>query len=389
MHPRRTLAIGNFFAVAHFYLIIYILTPYLATFMPEEYTGLVVSAGALATLALFPYAPRMVTRVGARRLALVFGTAEALALLGLAVAPLPVVALILAAIACALPPIIAYGLDLLLEATVAHEEEGTTGRVRTAFLTAGNAALIIAPVVIALTLDSTDAYERIFLIAAASLLPLLALFVLNPIPEGGVPDTTRPIDGFKMALRDRDLRSVIAAYFLLQFFYYSSPLYVSLFLHIGLGISWSILGWVLAAILVPFLAIEYPAGVAADRWLGDKGLMVAGFVIAGGASVAFALVTGDTPLLFIVAILMATRVGVALVESMTEGHFFRRVTERDAESVSLFRMARPMAALVAPIVCSVLLAAGGYTTLFLGIGVIVGVFGILAAASIVDKPRRA
>jgi MFS family permease len=384
MRPRVTLAIGNFFAVAHFYLFIYILTPYLATFMPEEYTGLVVSAGALATLALFPYAPRIVARMGARRLALYFGAVEAAALLGLAIAPLLVVALILAAVVCALPPLIAYGLDLLLEATVAREEEGTTGRVRTAFLTAGNAAALLAPVVIALTLDSTDAYERVFFIAAASLLPLIALFTLNPVPEGNAPLDTRPVDGVKRAFRDRDLRSVITAYFLLQFFYYSSPLYVSLFLHTGLGVPWSILGWVLAAILVPFLAIEYPAGVAADRWLGDKALMIAGFIIAGAASAAFALVTRTTPLLFIVAILMATRVGVALVESMTEGHFFRRVSERDAEAVSLFRMARPFAALAAPVVCSVLLAAGGYTTLFFGIGVIVGVFGILAAASIID-----
>ncbi|HVX90688.1 MAG TPA: MFS transporter [Candidatus Paceibacterota bacterium] len=382
MTPRRTLAVGNFLSGWHFYLIVYIITPYLATFMPEEYTGLAVSAGALGTLALLPYAPRIVRRIGARRLLLVFTLVEFFTLLTLAFEPILVLAVVLIALACAISPLIAYCLDLLLEATVQIED--FTGRVRTAFLTAGNFALLIAPLFLSIILDSTNDYARIFIAAALSLLPVFALFWLQSIPEGKVPELVRTRESLRIGFTDPDIRSIFVAYYLLQFFYYSAPLYVPLYLHTVLGIPWTTLGWVLAVVLIPFVVIEYPAGLAADRWLGDKELMVAGFFIGGLGVVLFAWVTPATPLLAIIALLAATRVGIGLMEAMTEGHFFRRVSERDASMVSVFRMGRPFAALTAPIACSVLLALGGYWWLFMGCGLIVLVLGVISALGIRD-----
>jgi MFS family permease len=382
MRPRLTLSIGNFFAGANFYLIVYILTPYLATFMPEEYTGLVIAAGALATLAFFPYAPRFVIAVGARRLALLFSCLACVVLFSLSLAPVPIVALLLIAMACAISPIIAYCLDLLLEATV--QVEDFTGRVRTAFLTAGNIALLISPLVLGVLLDATDAYERVFLAASISLFPLMLLFLLHSFPEGAVPRLVRTSEVLRAGFMNPDTRSVFVAYYLLQFFYYSAPLYVPLYLHSVVGLPWTTLGVVLSVVLVPFLLIEYPAGIVADRWLGDKEMMFAGFLITGLGTVLFAWIAPGTPILSIVALLGATRVGVGLMEAMTEGHFFRRVTEKDAGMVSVFRMGRPFAALTAPIACSVLLALGGYWWLFVGGGLIVMIPGMISALGIVD-----
>ena len=72
MNPRSILTLSNFFASAHFFLIIYIITPYLATFLPDSETGLVVSLGALITLSVFPFMPELVRHYGARRLAMFF-----------------------------------------------------------------------------------------------------------------------------------------------------------------------------------------------------------------------------------------------------------------------------------------------------------------------------
>jgi MFS family permease len=382
MHPRRTLAIGNFLSGGHFYLVIYVLAPYLATFMPDEYTGLVVSAGALTTLAVLPYAPLIVARAGARRLVLGFAAAEFVVLYGLSITTEPIVAVLLAVLACATSPLIAYGLDLLVEATV--EGEGSTGRVRTAFLTAGNAALFIAPIVLAVILDSTDAYARVFLAAALSILPLILLFLVNPVAGEHAPNRVRARDALKAGFLDPDVRAVFVAYYLLQFFYYSAPFYVPLYLHNVIGIPWSTLGWVLAVVLIPFLLVEYPAGVIADRYWGDRRLLLLGFVIAGIGVALFAGVSPATPLIEIVLLLGATRVGVGLMEAMTEGHFFRRVSDRDAGMVSAFRMGRPFAALTAPIAASILLAFGGYWWLFVGCGLIVLVPGMISALGIRD-----
>jgi len=384
MSPRLVLSIGNFFAAGHFFLIVYIIAPYLALYMPAAQTGLVVSLGAVFTLALFPLMPKITTRFGARRVALVLTSLEAVILASLAVSPGLIPAIIFIASACAIAPFIGYQLDLLLEATV--QEEATTGRVRTLFLTAANLALVLAPLAIGLLLDGTENYSRVFLAAAILLAPFITLFLFERAPEPKPHDvnegcTYLPLvfwadKGFCVLLL---LENAV-----LQFFYHLAPLYTSLYLHTALGIAWSDLGWIFAIMLLPFVFVEYPAGYIADRWLGDKELLMAGFVITGFFFSLLAFVTAATPLLLIAAILFMSRIGAALVEAMIEGHFFRRVTERDANTISVFRMTRPFAALLAPLFASLVLFSGSYLIFFILSGALIIALGVVSAIAIHD-----
>lgn len=381
MRPRFTLALANFLSVGHFYLITYILGPYLATIIPEIYAGLVIAAGAIMTLALFPYVPDMVARVGARVLALTVALTEGVLLLLLAIIPASWIAVALVACACALSPFIAYALDLLLEATVISE--ATTGKVRTAFLTAGNIPLLLAPLGIALILGSGTDYARVFLAASVSLLPFFLLLTLARFPAGNPPTYMGLIETFKCMCANRDLSATLAAGFLLQIFYHLAPLYVSLYLHQVLGIPWNELGWIFAIMLIPFVLIEYPAGAVGDR-RGDRGLLALGFMVMGVSFALIALLTPETPLIAILFVLITTRIGAALVEAMTEGHFFRSVTERDVTSVELFRMMRPTAALIAPLLGTAILLTGGYTALFISAGLTTATLGVFASLRVRD-----
>jgi len=383
MRIRLRLALGNFFSAAHFFLIIYIFGPYLSTLMPEAYVGFVISAGAVVSLSVFPFMPKLVARFSARRLAVYGGVLEMFILLGLATAP-PVawVGMALVALAAGLSPLVVYQLDLLLEATVA--QEGMTGRIRTAFLTAGNVALILSPLLVGFLLGDTELYDRVFLVAAASLLPFIALFVFDHIPEGLPPRVCDIRDTAKCLIWDADMRAVLCANIVLQVFYHIAPIYTSLYLHAVVGIPWSTLGWMFMIMVIPFALVEYPAGFASDRWFGDKELMATGFIIMGIAFSTIGFLGTHTELWFILAILVATRIGAALVEAMTEGHFFRRVSETDAATVSLFRMARPLSALSAPIAASILLSFGGYITLFAVSGITVAFLGAVTAFLITD-----
>src|SRR3989344_6032774 len=138
MRPRTVIYIGNFFFSLFIALIPYILLPYISSFMPAAYAGLVISGGALVAVFLFPIMPKLVERYGAQRLVLIFATLEMFALLALATTPNPLTGILLVAVAIALQPFMAYELDILLETTVS--EESTTGRVRAIFLTAWNIA---------------------------------------------------------------------------------------------------------------------------------------------------------------------------------------------------------------------------------------------------------
>lgn len=382
MHPRVVLSVGNFFFSLFATLIVYILLPYLSSFMPEAYTGLVVAGGALIAVIGFPFLPRLVARYGAQQLALVFALAEMITLFALAAAPGPFAAALLIATTAALQPFLSYELDLLLEATVA--EEGTTGRVRTLFLTAWNVAALAAPLLMGALLASSNAYNRVFLAAAALLVPFVVLLAVRKLPKGATPELSRMRDSFLCILRDRDLSAVIFAHLLLYLFYAWAALYVPVYLHSVLGIPWASLGWMFSIMLIPYAVVEYPAGWIADRLLGDKELMFAGFIITGTALASLSIISATSSLLLILSILFVSRFGAALVESMTEIHFFRRVSERDVNSVSIFRGIWPLANLGAPVVGSMILLSGNYQMFFVLTGGFLVVAGVATTLLIKD-----
>lgn len=375
MQPRQILWIGNFFSAAHFFLIIYIVGPYLETLVGVMGAGLVITIGAVITFLLFPIMPHLVRKKGAKKLAIILAFTQAVVLTVLAGSPSAPIAIACVAIACALSPLLAYQLDLLLEATV--KEEGVTGRVRTAFMTMGSMALVLAPLIVGFLLDGTDRYDRVFFAAAISLTPFIMLFLVEKIPEGAPPRESKIAAVFACMWGDRDFRAVATSYGLLQIFFHLAPLYVPIYLHTVLGMPWDQLGWMFALMVLPFVFLEYPAGYLADRYFGDRLLLVTGFVIMGSAFAALAFVTATTPVAIIVAILLLSRVGAALTEAMVEGHFFRRVSERDPNTVSVFRMMRPGGALVAPALGSTFLVLGGYSMLFLVLGATLAITGAL------------
>ncbi|HYF29342.1 MAG TPA: MFS transporter [Candidatus Paceibacterota bacterium] len=382
MQPQKVLWLGNFFSAAHFFLIVLVVGPYLTTFLGAEAAGLVVSVGAIITLLLFPLMPALVAKKGAKKLAVGLGFLQAVVLTVLAGNPTAAVAIVCVALACAISPLIAYQLDLLLEATV--KEEGETGRIRTAFITAGNIALLAAPLIIGLALNGTDRYDFAFFAAAISLTPFIMLFLVEKLPEGAPPRPSKLRATATCMFRDPDMRAVALGSGTLQVFFHLAPLYVPIYLHTVLGMPWDQLGWMFAIAVLPFILLEYPAGYLADRYLGDRKLLVTGFVIMGLSFASLALVTAATPVYLILLVMLLTRVGAALAEAMVEGHFFRRVTERDASTVSVFRMMRPGGALIAPIMGSLLLVFGGYSMLFVVMGLAIALVGSVSALAMRD-----
>ena len=382
MHPRTILSLGNFFFAIFSTLVTLILLPYLSLFMPAAYTGFVLAGSAVATVSVFFFLPQIVERYGAQQFALALALIEMAVLLMLAAAPGVVTSILLIAVTVAVQPFLSYGFDLLLEATVAGNN--TVGRTRALFRTAWNIAMLAAPLLLGALLVDSDSYGRIFIVAAAMLAPIVIFFTANRLPQGPAPKFAHMWGTFLHIVHNRDLAAVTFGNLLLYLFYVWMPLYTPVYLHDVLGIPWSSLGWIFAIMLIPYVVVEYPAGWIADRYLGDKELMLAGFLIAGGGLAALALLTPATPLLVILAILTGSRVGAALIEAMVEAHFFRRVSKRDINSVSVFRGVWPASYFIAPVAGSLLLVYGNYSVLFLCTGGFIAVFGIIATLLIKD-----
>lgn len=376
MRPRTVLYAGNFFLSLFTALVGFVLLPHLASFVGAASAGFIIAGGAFIAAAAFPTLPRLVTRYGVRRVALTFAVAEMLSFFVVALYPGAFSAALLAALALALQPLLSYELDLLLEGTM--REEGMSGRVRTLFTTAWNLAALMAPLLLAALLADADLYGRVFLAASAALVPFIVLLASRSLPSSEPARTAEVRNTIVCIVRDRDLTAVTFAHFLLYAFLAWASFFTPIYLHEALGIPWATLGPLFALMLLPYSLIEYPAGWIADRLLGDKELMFAGFIIAGGALAALSLLSPASSLGLILLILLASRVGAALIESMTEGHFFRRVSVQDVNSISVFRGVWPLANGVALATGGAILLFGNFQLLFALTGGFIAVAGALS-----------
>jgi MFS family permease len=381
MSPRTALLIGNFLFSVYFTLIGFILLLFLSTIVSLPQAGFVLASGALVSVLAFPLLPRIERLYGARASAFSIALITIGVLLALAQGTTPLFSLILVGILIALQPFLAYQLDILIEASASGS--ATSGEVRASFITVWNVASIIVPLSFVLLFSTGEDYTHVFLLAAIALTIFCGLFALRSFPTGATPSSSTLKETFHCLLHDRDLSATVSAHLLLYLFFSWMTLYVPFYLHTVLEIPWTSLGWMFSVMLLPYLFLAYPAGWLADNVIGDKELLGVGFIIAGGSVFALGLTSVSSPLWLILAILVGTRIGAVLAESMISGHFFRRISEKDIQSIVIFRSAWPLAGVVAPILGSALLLLGTYSSFF----IIIGTFIVIAGAFITLRIR--
>lgn len=181
---------------------------------------------------------------------------------------------------------------------------------------------------------------------------------------------------------NKDLFHVSAAQFLMRFFFSWYVVYLPIYLHQEIGFSWPEIGIVIFIMLVPYILIEYPAGRIADKYLGEKELMAAGFIISGLSTAILFWLTSSSIVVWGI-ILFITRTGTALIESMTETYFFKQIDGDDTSILSIFRMLRPLGYMIGPFLAGILLLVFSIEWLWLLLATIM-LFGTLHAYALHD-----
>ena len=378
-----TLSLANAASALHYFLVVYIASSYLEQFLPATQNGIVFSAAAAIMIFGFIIAPIVLTRMSVRHVSIVLAFISLISVLILASNPSPQIAVALIAIHTAIAPLIAYTLDLFLENATLDDSQ--TGHVRGLFLTSGNVALIASPLLIGLILDAGNDYSNVFLASAATITLFILLLTIrqHSIVDRKIAHAGSLLTVLHCLIHDKAVRSVLIANLLLQSFYVWVGIYIPLYLHGVLGISWEMLGPLFALMLLPFLLIELPVGFIEDKIRGARFIMTGGFLIMSLSFMALSLITKETSFAFITVILVLTRIGAALIEITAETSFFRNVDGQDVESVGLFRMTRPFGMLISPLVSSLFLLAMPLQYLFIPLGIIC-LFGIPFALRIRD-----
>ena len=141
---------------------------------------------------------------------------------------------------------------------------------------------------------------------------------------------------------------------MLNFFFSWSVIYIPIYLHQHIGFDWTTLGIMFTIMLLPFLLFELPLGKLEDTKYGEKEIMSLGIIVMTVSVLTIALVQSHNVILW-TAILFLTRTGAAMVEISVETYFFKKVDAKEADLISFFRNASPLAFISAPLLVSALL----------------------------------
>ncbi len=375
--PLRILYAGTVFFAFQTAITAYVNSTAIGQYLRGSDVGIIYSISALVTLIGLYLLPHALKRYGNYKTSLMLLSFSLVSLTAIATLRHSSV-LIFFVVYLVTNTLILYCLDIFIEH---YSQTESTGQTRGTYLTFINSAWVCAPFLAGI-LASQNIYG-IYILAGLTTLPLFGLLVTK---FSHFKDTVYSHISFRATfhklLRTKNLRNIFSANFILHFFYSWMVLFSPLYLHNELGISWVQIGIMFTIMLLPFALFEYPLGKIADKKIGEKELLIGGFLLMSASTALFAF-SPSASLIVLVVILFITRTGASIVEIMSETYFFKKVDEKDTEIISIFRYTAPLAYLVGPLSATLILQVFSYQILFAILSLIL-LFGIYFSYEIKD-----
>jgi predicted MFS family arabinose efflux permease len=261
-------------------------------------------------------------------------------------------------------PLIYFNVDVFMEERIGNNEN-STGSHRGLLLTLISLVGAISPFVSSLLIsDSINNFTNAYLLSAATLVPILILLIFFfkdfSDPEYNEIDTFSAIRGF---WRNLNIRYVFLSHFVLQIFFMSMVIYTPLYLTETIKLSWKEFGIIMFFGQMAYVILEYPIGIIADKYIGEKEMMGFGFLIIAISTSWMSFVNLPSILLWSI-IMFVTRIGASFVEVTTESYFFKQTKSSDAQIISFFRITRPLAYVLGTLVASLSLLYLPFNLLF-------------------------
>lgn len=256
-------------------------------------------------------------------------------------------------------------LDIILES---YSTDKQSGRIRGLHLMIMNVGFLLGPLL------STHILEKYGFSALFFVSMLINMFIFI-IAILSLRKTSYDFRGqltikdlMKKIFVNRDLMNIYAVAFYLEFFYALMTIYTPLYL-LDRGLGWDQIGIIFTIMLLPFVLIEYPAGILADKKDGfEKKLIVAALCIMAVSTLSIFFIQGNHIWIW-AAVLFVTRIGAALLELLRDSYFYKKIDGRDVDIISFFRTARPVSYVVGAVVSAIAVAIGGVASVFIIIAI--------------------
>lgn len=363
--------------IFHSFLVTYVNSSYIEQFIGTKSIGMLFTVGSALTVLIFLFVSHVLRSVGNYRATLGFLALNFLAVLGMAFADSMRTAVPLLIIHLTLIPLIIFNLDVFLEENIGNKE-GTTGSTRGLMLALSGLVGALTPLLTGFLISDQSSFSHAYIASAISVIPI---FILVLIVFKNFKDPKYTEIKFFQAIRSfwvkKDIRNVFMAQFLLQIFFFFMVVYAPLYLATEIGFDWWYIGLILFGGQLAYVFFEYPIGIISDKFIGEKEMMAAGFLIIalGSASISFVV---EANVWLWILIMFTVRVGASLAEVTTEGYFFKQTKSSDAQIISFFRVTRPLAYLVGALFGSLVLLYLPFDLIFVALGLIMLPGAILA-----------
>ena len=368
-----------FFFTLHITPAVYINSNYLNLFFDTKYIGAIYTIASLSTILVMLHLREYLKKFGNYHLFIITLFIEMIALIFLIFSINQWLALIAFIVLFICHSTAFIHIDIFLEKNTPNDN---TGKIRGWLLTAMNLAFIVGPFIASLLLVH-DVYSYVYVFILCMLIPVI--FISKKLFkdfQDSPYEKVKLLKTFKKIKTNNDLYCTMMSDFILKFFYAWMIIYIPLYLTQEIKFTLSEITLILSIALIPFLIIQSIAGKIADEKLGEKEMLSFGFVIMAFFTILISFI--NTPNISIwIAVLFMTRVGAAMVEIMTETHLFKRIDSNDLNTISLFRITRPIAYVAGAICGSILLNIISFQMLFFVLGGII-IYGLRYSLAIAD-----
>lgn len=370
MHLLRRVYITSFIFSFNLALTAYINSSFISNYIHESNIGLIFSIAAFATFIGLQYLPHILGAIGNRDLALSLLFLALFSLCMLIIAKNPIVVTGFFILYIASNNLMVYSLDIFVEH---FSKNSSTGKARGLYLMITNLAWMLSPF-LAGTIVSKYGFDSLY-----SFVIYIILFVFLFIRFGlkQFKDSTyikmSLFDGFSFIKNRPNISRIIILNFFLQFFFSWMIVFTPIYLREVVGFGYGTIGIIFMVMLSPFVLLQLPLGILADKKWGEKEMLIIGFIIMGISTIAFGSYRGTSAIVFAI-LLFLTRVGASTIEVMCETYFFKQINDKEPEIISLFRTTAPIAFIIAPLIGSFLILRIPFYSIYsiLGIGVLIG-----------------
>ncbi len=370
---------SNLLISFHYALIIYINSSFLSKFFTEGQVSALYIIGSIINTILLVNASKILEKIGVYRFTLYLITFELLSTVGLMVSSSAFFVSLCFLVHVSSISLILFNTDLLVEST--SKDEKNTGSIRATYLTLTSITIVIAPSILSVMVFN-NTYSYVYMLSSLFLLPLYYLLKSFKHNQTKISKHIVIKETVQEYLKDKNLLDIFMSNFLLQLFYGFMVIYMPIYLSQNIGFSWAEIGIMFTIMLLPFVLFEIPIGEMADYKYGEKEFLIIGFVILALATAFMSFITVKAFWMW-TSILFVSRIGASLVEISSESYFFKKVSEEKTDIIGFFRVDRPVAFIVAPLVATVGLQLIPFQYIFILFGTIM-LLGVKYAFTLED-----